>query len=234
MADVSADSVMHTIWNSLNNSIGEVIFGMEDGVVSIFGLVFGVAASSNNSATVLLAGATGAAAASVSMMAGAYLDVTSKKAKAQAAIAHEKQEIQNDRKSEEQEIRGRLKAAGFNEQETKNILQALETTPHTMIKFEKAFELHIGKEAQENPIAHAFWMFIADAIASFTPVLPFAFLALAPARIVSLILAAILLILLGMGRGLVSHRNLLLTTVETVGIATAAALAGVFIGKLLG
>jgi VIT1/CCC1 family predicted Fe2+/Mn2+ transporter len=44
----------------------------------------------------------------------------------------------------------------------------------------------------------------------------------------------ILLLLLGIGRGLVSHRNVILTALETVGIAMAAALAGAFIGKLIG
>ena len=42
------------IWTSLHDSIGEIVFGMEDGTVSIFGLVFGVAASAPDATTVLL------------------------------------------------------------------------------------------------------------------------------------------------------------------------------------
>jgi len=53
-----------------------MVFGMEDGTVSIFGLVFAVAVSAQDSHAVLLAGATGAVAAAVSMMAGTFLDVT--------------------------------------------------------------------------------------------------------------------------------------------------------------
>ena len=60
---------------SLTRSAGTIVFGMEDGTVSIFGLVFGVAATTSSSKVVLIAGASGAAAAAVSMMAGAYLDV---------------------------------------------------------------------------------------------------------------------------------------------------------------
>jgi VIT1/CCC1 family predicted Fe2+/Mn2+ transporter len=62
---------------SFDQSVGSIVFGMEDGTVSIFGLVFGVAASAPDSKAVLLAGATGAAAAAVSMMAGAFLDAES-------------------------------------------------------------------------------------------------------------------------------------------------------------
>ena len=68
-------SALKRLRNSLANSAGTVVFGMEDGTVSIFGLIFGVAATTTNTATVLIAGASGAVAAAVSMMAGAYLDV---------------------------------------------------------------------------------------------------------------------------------------------------------------
>ena len=60
---------------SFADSAGTVVFGMEDGTVSIFGLIFGVAATTSDTKTVLIAGASGAVAAAVSMMAGAYLDV---------------------------------------------------------------------------------------------------------------------------------------------------------------
>ncbi len=87
-----AGSFWKTVWKSFDDSIGEIVFGMEDGTVSIFGLVFGLAVSAENSHVVLLADATGAAAA-VSMMAGTYLDVASTRAKAQAENAHEREEI---------------------------------------------------------------------------------------------------------------------------------------------
>ena len=62
---------------------------MEDGPVSIFGLVFGVAVSAPDSHAVLLAGATGAVAAAVSMT-GTLLDVESTNDQAAARPAQEK------------------------------------------------------------------------------------------------------------------------------------------------
>ncbi len=52
-------SFVQAVKASFSESIGDIVFSMEDGPVSIFGLVFGVAASASNSQTVLLAGATG-------------------------------------------------------------------------------------------------------------------------------------------------------------------------------
>jgi hypothetical protein len=51
------------IRRSFMDSVGSIVFGMEDGTVSIFGLVFGVAAAAPDSRAVLLAGGTGAIAA---------------------------------------------------------------------------------------------------------------------------------------------------------------------------
>jgi VIT1/CCC1 family predicted Fe2+/Mn2+ transporter len=84
------------IWASLHDSIGEIVFGMEDGTVSIFGLVFGVAATAPDATTVLLAGATGAAAAAVSMMAGTFLDVESARDQTRAQLADASRRISRD------------------------------------------------------------------------------------------------------------------------------------------
>jgi predicted membrane protein (TIGR00267 family) len=74
-------------------------------------------------------------------------------------------------------------------------------------------------------------MFVADLLAAAIPVIPFALFPLATARIVSLGVTLLLLIFLGISRGLIGRRNLLVTTLQTVVIAAAAAAAGVLISK---
>jgi len=56
---------------------------------------------------------------------------------------------------------------------------------------------------------------------------------LATARIVSLAVTLVLLVILGIGRARVGHRRTLPTVAQTVGIAAAAALAGLAVGKLI-
>jgi vacuolar iron transporter family protein len=229
----AGSSLWQRIGKSFYDSIGDIVFGMEDGTVSIFGLVFGVASSTSSSSVVLLAGATGAIAAAVSMMAGTFLDVESTNDQAKAQLAHEQTEIDTNLEGEEQEVRNRLRTAGFNDQDTTAIVDALARHPRTFLQVEAASELHLGRAEQKNPFVQSAWMFISDLIAASIPVIPFAFLPLGSARLVSLIITAILLLLLGVGRGLVGHRNVVLTALETLGIATAAALAGFLIGKLV-
>src|SRR5947209_13021103 len=63
----AGSSLWQHIGKSFYDSIGDIVFGMEDGTVSIFGLVFGVASSTTSSSVVLLAGATGAISAAASI-----------------------------------------------------------------------------------------------------------------------------------------------------------------------
>ena len=226
-------SFLEAIGKSFYDSIGDIVFGMEDGTVSILGLVFGVASSTTSSSLVLLAGATGAISAAVSMMAGTFLDVESTNDRAKAQLAHEQSEIDNNLEGEKQEVRDRLRTAGFNDQDTAAVVDALARHPKTLLKVEATSELQLVSTEQKNPFVQSAWMFISDLFAAFVPVVPFAFLPLANARLVSLIITGLLLLLLGVGRGLVGHRNVVLTALETLGIAAAAALAGFLIGKLV-
>ena len=226
-------SLLQRIGKSFSDSIGDIVFGMEDGTVSIFGLVFGVASSTSSSSVVLLAGATGAISAAVSMMAGTFLDVESTNDQAKAQLAHEQTEIDNNLEGEKQELGDRLRTAGFNDQDTTAIVDALARHPKTFLQVEAVSELQLGSTKQKNPFVQSAWMFIADLFAASIPVIPFAFLPLESARLVSLIITATLLLLLGVGRGLVGHRNIVLTALETLGIAATAALAGFLIGKLV-
>ena len=219
---------------SLAESAGDIVFGMEDGTVSIFGLVFGVAASSTSSAPVLLAGATGAVAAAVSMMAGAFLDVQTSRGIARAARAREKREIADDPEREKQEILDRLGQQGFSPPDARDIVAIMQRTPDAMLQFEVSFELKLGDTADQNPVTHAIWMFLADLFAAAVPVIPFALFPLDTARIISLSLTTVLLFLLGIGRGLIAHTNVVLTVLETLAVAALAAGAGVLIGKWLG
>jgi len=226
-------SLVQRVGRSFMSALGAIVFGMEDGTVSIFGLVFGVAASATNSQMVLLAGATGAIAAAVSMMAGTYLDVSTERDRAQAAIATEQREIEQTPAQEAQEVRGRLRQAGLTPVDAETVLSILQRTPGAMLRFETAFELRLGEAADQNPWVQATWMFLADLFAAFVPVLPFAFLPLAPARTLSLVVTSALLLALGVGRGLIGHKNVFVTALQTLGIAAAAAVAGLVVGALV-
>lgn len=230
---MAANPAVDAIKSSFLSSIGDIVFGMADGTVSIFGLVFGVAASATDSRAVLLAGATGAAAAAVSMMAGTYLDVKTSQGQARVQIADERTHLATIEREEAHELDARLQARGFDEQERHAVIAALRAHPETWLRVEAAFEYGLGDIGRRKPAVQALWMFVADAFAAATPVIPFVFWPLATARVISVVVTGLLLVLLGIGRAHIARTNLPLTVLETVGIAAAAAIAGLLIGTLV-
>ncbi|MFG1345175.1 VIT1/CCC1 transporter family protein [Xanthobacter autotrophicus DSM 431] len=221
-------SVSARILASLKASIGDVVFGMEDGTVSIFGLVFGVAISTNDPRTVLIAGATGAAAAAVSMMAGSYLDAES--VRDARRVRREGAVDPAAARAEVDTVAAALARGGMAQEDVRQVTQALARAPRAVAGLRS--ELAEADDGA-SPASHAFWMFISDLFAGFTPVLPFAFLPMERARIVSLVLTTILLVALGIGRGLVAKRPVVRATLETLAIAASAALAGIAMGHFL-
>ncbi len=219
------------IHGSLLDSIGDVTFGMEDGAVSIAGLVFGVAASTNDAAIVLLAGASGAAAGAVSMMAGTYLDVHSERSLARARIERLRQQIEADPGAARERVVAQLRESGFSDDEASAVRAAFERNPGAMLHHVAAYETGLPRPGNGTARAHAAWMFLADLFAAGVPVIPFALFPIETARVVSLVVTGMLMAALGVARGLIGREPVWRTTLQTMAIAGAAALAGVLIGR---
>ena len=216
---------------SLANSAGTIVFGMEDGTVSIFGLIFGVAATTSNTATVLIAGASGAVAAAVSMMAGAYLDVETTRDEANAKRAAVQATLALDADAMAAALSTRLAAAGLTAGQSAALTAAVKREPATLGHLLLALEA--APETPPSPWEQALWMLLADFLASAVPILPFVLLPIREARFVSGAVTIALLVALGVGRARIANRGTLRTVVETVAIGIAAALAGVGIGVLI-
>src|SRR4029434_3437497 len=226
-------SLISYVRQSFHASIGDVVFGMEDGTVSIFGLVFGVAVSTDQSSVVLLAGGTGAIAAAVSMMAGAYLDAESERDRARVEAQKQAEAWAQDTGATAQRLNQHLAAAAIPDTQIKAVRDVLGSNPQVLAALRTAFMPAAQDPVATSPLAHALWMFIADLFAAFVPVIPFALLAISDARLVSVLVTALLLVALGIGRGLIGQRSLIRTTLETLTIAAAAAAAGILIGKII-
>ena len=225
--------IVRRVRSSLLSSIGDVAFGMEDGAVSVAGLVFGVAASTNDAQIVLLAGATGAIAGAVSMMAGTYLDVHSELSRSTALVERARLGIAADPAGTRERVAAQLRARGFTDAEARGVTTAFARNPDALLDYVAAFELGVPRVTGASPRTHAVWMFVADLFAASIPVIPFALFDIETARIVSLVVTGVLMAVLGIARGLVGHEPVWRTALQTMTIAGAAAIAGVLIGRFV-
>ena len=215
--------MLERLRSSFRNSAGTIVFGMEDGTVSIFGLIFGVAATTTDTKTVLIAGATGAVAAAVSMMARVYLDAETTRDET-AAIRSSYTAADSVRS-----LSNRL--ARLTSEQSTAVAVAVQNDPAATIRLLRALQGAPGMPL--NPLEQALWMLLADFLAAAVPILPFVFFPILQARIISGALTVALLVTLGVGRAQIARRNAVRTVLETVSIGIAAALAGVAIGVLI-
>ncbi len=225
-------STLARVGRSLSASAGTIVFGMEDGTVSIFGLVFGVAATTSSSIAVIVAGATGAAAAAVSMMAGAYLDAETSGDALLAAQERLKTDLTLDRDAIAAMLPGRLGTAGLPAPLCIALTNAVQNDRDALKGL--LIALQASPEEHPNPWEQALWMLTADFFSASIPILPFILLPIAEARIVSAVITILLLVALGIGRARIGRRKVVRTVIETVAMGVAAAFAGVAIGMLIG
>jgi vacuolar iron transporter family protein len=219
-------SMLQRVRGSFANAVGTIVFGMEDGTVSIFGLIFGVAATTTDAKTVLIAGGSGAAAAAVSMMAGTYLDIETTRDEANAASLS-----LNSAPSSPTSLASRLAKVGLTSAQSEALAVAVQNNPNAVDGLLHA--LRGNPQASVNPLEQALWMLLADFFAAAVPILPFVFVPVLQARVVSGVVTLALLIGLGIGRAQIAKRDAIRTVVETVSIGIAAAIAGVAIGLLV-
>jgi hypothetical protein len=141
-------STLQRLHASFIKSAGTIVFGMEDGTVSIFGLIFGVAATTTSTRAVVIAGASGAVAAAVSMMAGVYLDAET----TNDALAAKRRLARFDLTAQTTIIAAalpsRLDAAGLTLEQSAALTGAVRNNPAALCA------LHIALEAglQDAPI----------------------------------------------------------------------------------
>jgi VIT1/CCC1 family predicted Fe2+/Mn2+ transporter len=228
---MTISSILPRLKRSLIDSAGTIVFGMEDGTVSIFGLIFGVAATTTSTITVLVAGASGAAAAAVSMMAGAYLDAETSHDEMMADQMRLQSDLKLDTASIAALLPGRLASAGLTPALTSALTGAVDDNPEALKGLLCA--LQAPPKVPPVPLEQAMWMLLADFLSAGIPILPFFLFPIPKARLVAGIATLALLMALGTGRALIGGRNIARTIVETVSIGVAAALAGIAIGVLI-
>ena len=184
---------------------------MEDGTVSIFGLIFGVAATTTSTKAVLIAGASGAVAAAVSMMAGAYLDAETTRDQTDAILLAAA--------PSDATLSSRLLSAGLTPQQSDTLAAAVQNDRNAIDALLLALK-GVAK-VPPNPMEQALWMLLADFVAAAVPIFPFVFLPIGQARIVSGVVTLALLIALGVGRAQLGKRTAIRTVIETVLMGSA-------------
>lgn len=208
------------------------VLGANDGIVSIAGLVIGVAGATEHSGIILTAGIAGIVAGAISMAAGEYVSVSSQRDSEHALLQKEKYELKHFPKKEIEELTELYEAKGLTKKTAH--LVAEELSKNDPYKAHVDAELGIDPENLTNPwhaaLASAFSFLVGAVIPMLAILLPPPGMRV-PVAFLSVLVA---LALTGILSAKIGGSNVLKATVRVVMGGALAMIVTYSIGSLFG
>lgn len=129
------------------------VLGANDGIVSISGLVVGVAASGAGHGAILTAGVAGTVAAAMSMAAGEYVSVQSQADTERADLEVERRELSEEPEAELEELARIYRMRGLDARLARTVAQQL--TDHNALAAHARDELGLSDSMRARPVQAA-------------------------------------------------------------------------------
>jgi vacuolar iron transporter family protein len=159
------------------NNLRAAVLGANDGLVSNFCLMMGVAGAGTAHHTVLLTGLAGLVAGACSMALGEWLSVSNARELAEAEIAKEREEIARTPEVEQRELAQIYQAKGLATQEAQQVAAEIMRNPAAALDTLAREELGIDPgELGGNPWTAASVSFGLFSTGAIVPVLPLVWL----------------------------------------------------------
>jgi VIT1/CCC1 family predicted Fe2+/Mn2+ transporter len=213
--------------------IGDAIYGANDGLGAVFGIVSGVAgATGGSSQTVLIAGLAGMLASALSMGSGAYLATKSEREIYQAEIDRERSEIEEDPEEEKEELALFYQLKGFSEDESHTLAERLSQHPDQFLRTLAHEELGLSEESFPNPLLSALSATISTGLGAFIPIIPFFFLSGFVAVIWAAVISLAAHFAVGAAKTLVTGRSLWVSGMEMTVVGLIEAVITYLLGVL--
>jgi vacuolar iron transporter family protein len=208
--------------------IGDAIYGVNDGLGAVFGIVSGMAGYTGGSEVVLAAGLAGTLASALSMGAGAYLASKSEREVYESEVSREKTEIQDDPQEERLELELFYQLKGLSPEEASNMASRLQDEPKQFLRALVHEELGLSEETFPNPLKSTISATVSTAVGGFIPIIPFFFTVGMPAVIASFVISTIAHFAVGASKALITTRPWWATGLEmtAVGVIEAAVTYG--------
>src|SRR5213595_1831109 len=217
-------------WHGRGGSwVADAIYGVNDGLGAVFGIVSGVAGATNNQQHyVLISGLAGMLASSLSMGAGAYLAVKSEREVYEAEIAREKAEVEENPEEEIEEMSLFYQLQGFNADEAQKMAERLAEQPEQMVQAMAQSELGLSEHRFPNPWKSSASAAISTAIGAFIPIIPFFFMSGISAVIAAFAISIVAHFAVGAVKSLITLRSWWASGLEMtmVGVIEAAVTYG--------
>ena len=205
--------------------VADAIYGVNDGLGAVFGIVSGVAGATNNQQHyILISGLAGMMASALSMGAGAYLANKSEREIYDAEIAREKAEVEENPEEEIEEMSLFYQLQGFAPEEAQRMAERLAEQPEQMVQAMAQSELGLSQHRFPNPWTSATSAALSTAVGAFVPIVPFFFMSGISAVVAAFVVSILAHFAVGAVKSLITIRSWWASGLEMtiVGIIEAA------------
>jgi vacuolar iron transporter family protein len=215
--------------------VGDAIYGINDGLGAIFGIVSGVSgATLGNSHFVLIAGLAGMIASALSMGSGAYLAAKSEREIFEADFARERDAVEYNDSEAREVLSLSYQIRGLPAEEADQFVEHLAKDREQLIKALAHERLHTTEEGLSTPWISALSGAVSTAVGALIPIVPFFFLAGIPAVIVAAAVSLLAHFAVGAAKSLITIRSWWASGFEMTAIGAIEGLVTYFIGVGLG
>lgn len=223
---------IHHQQSHLLDSVREIVFGAEDGMVSTLGALTGIAIGTQNHFTVVLSGFVIVAVESISMGVGSYLSAKSVQEVNSRKLDEERIELDQYPEEERLELIEMYVKDGWPEKLAREMADTAAKDKTLLLKEMAYRELGITPETG-NPAKNGLFMLVSYIIGGSIPVLPYLLLSgLRPGVTVSIIATLVGLFCLGAATTKFTKRAWWKAGFEILALASVAAIVGYAIGTL--
>jgi len=215
-----------------NSILREVVFGIEDGMVSTLGALTGIAVGSGEQYTVLLAGLVVISVESISMGIGSYLSNKSQKEADERKIDEEKEEIKEFPAEERRELLKMFIRDGWPKKLAAEMSRVASKNRNLMLKDMSYRELGISKFSQASPAKKGLGMFLAYLIGGMVPLLSYFVLPIGEALEISVVITLTGLFGLGVAVSRYTKKSWFKTGMRILFLGGTAFIVGFLVGNL--
>jgi VIT1/CCC1 family predicted Fe2+/Mn2+ transporter/rubrerythrin len=215
--------------------IGDAIYGVNDGLGAIFGIVSGVSgATAGDSKYVLLAGLSGLIASALSMGSGAYLAAKSEREIYMAELEREREAIKMNGPEARELLSLYYQVKGLPEEDAQNMVNHIASDPEQLLRVLAGERLGTSEEALANPLVSAGSGALSTAVGAAIPIIPFFFMQGIEAVIAAAVISLIAHFAVGAAKSLITVRSWWSSGFEMTAVGAVEGAVTYGIGFLLG
>ncbi|MCH8049330.1 VIT1/CCC1 transporter family protein [Patescibacteria group bacterium] len=221
-------------WRSrIETSIREIVFGLEDSLVSTLGVVTGIAVGTGSTYVVILSGIVLIFVEGLSMAAGSYLSSKSAREVFESRLRQDRSRILQERVSDEESLHEMLKRKRLSKRDIEVVFDALAKERKIWLREVKRSEYRFAPAVSGSPVSSGIVMGVSYLSGGIFPLLPYFVLPVYAAIAPSILLAGLTLFALGFAKAKIAEVHWLKSGLEMTVISLTAALLGFLIARII-